>query len=134
MIHLFHAFAQVNLGGRPFMGPNLYMTPPGSYTTIHQDGHGTVDSGHLCLMGYNEVVMLRRLSEIHKKHAIRILNGKDFDNHDDALYGYPHAESEVSSRQKMPPHLTLFKLNDISKKFLMLLTFSYLWLSTLFAL
>lgn len=53
--------------GRPFMGPNLYITPPGSYTIFHQDGHGTVDSGHLCLSGYNEVIILRQLTETHKK-------------------------------------------------------------------
>lgn len=86
------------------MGPNLYITPPGSFTTFHKDGHGTVDSGHLCLMGYNEVVMLRRLTEKHKKNAIRILNGKDSGNHHEALYGYPHAESEVSFGHKMPLH------------------------------
>jgi hypothetical protein len=27
---------------------------------VHQDSNGTVDSGHLCLTGYNEVVMIRR--------------------------------------------------------------------------
>ena len=32
-------FSQVNLSGRPFMGPNLYITPPGSFTHFHQDGH-----------------------------------------------------------------------------------------------
>jgi hypothetical protein len=26
---------------RPFMGPNLYITPPASFTHFHQDGHGT---------------------------------------------------------------------------------------------
>ena len=25
---------------RPFMGPNLYITPPASFTHFHQDGHG----------------------------------------------------------------------------------------------
>jgi hypothetical protein len=55
-------------------------------------------------MGYNEVVMLRRLTEKHKKNAIRILNGKDSGNHHEALYGYPHAESEVSFGHKMPLH------------------------------
>lgn len=69
------------------MGPNLYMTPPGSFTSFHQDGHGSVDSGHQCIYGYNEVVMLRRLPEEHKKNAMMILCG----NHDyDALLGLPH--------------------------------------------
>jgi hypothetical protein len=49
------------------MGPNLFIMPPGSFTTLHQDGNGTVDSGHQCLAGYNEVVMLLRMPESHKK-------------------------------------------------------------------
>ena len=69
------------------MGPNLYITPPGSITHFHQDGHGSVDSGHQCIQGYNEVVMLRRLPEIHKKNAMNILCGNlDYD----ALLGLPH--------------------------------------------
>lgn len=60
---------------RPFMGPNLYLTPPGSVTAFHQDGHGTVDSGHQCLQGRNDVVMLRRMDEQHKLNALKILAG-----------------------------------------------------------
>lgn len=55
---------------RPLMGPNLYISPPASFTKMHQDGAGTVDSGHVCLSGYNEVLMLRRLPEAHKKYAM----------------------------------------------------------------
>ena len=77
------------------MGPNLYVTPPASFTHFHQDGHGTVDSGHQCLSGYNEVIMLRRLTGQHKKHAIYLLNGKD-PTYYDALYGLPHADGLVS--------------------------------------
>jgi hypothetical protein len=58
---------------RPFMGPNLYITPPGAFTWFHEDGHGTVDSGHQCLAGRNEVVMLRRMDEAHKAAALRML-------------------------------------------------------------
>ena len=81
----------VNVNGRPFMGPNLYITPPSSFTHFHQDGHGTVDSGHLCLSGYNEVVMLRRLPERHKCHALELLNGSSSSSHS-ALYGLPHRD------------------------------------------
>jgi len=87
----------VNQGGRPFMGPNLYITPPDTFTHFHQDGFGTVDSGHLCLNGYNEVVMLRRLPERHKHHALHILNGNDRRSklvEYDALYGMPHSDGE----------------------------------------
>jgi hypothetical protein len=84
----------------------MYVTPPASFTHFHQDGHGTVDSGHLCLSGYNEVVILRRLTERHKKHALMILTG-DLDveenkpnMHDppkyyDGLYEEPHADKLV---------------------------------------
>lgn len=78
---------------QPFMGPNLYLTPPGSYTHFHQDGHGTVDSGHLCLKGYNEVVMLRRMDEGRKQHALHLLTGDDRRRkaiNFDGLYGLPH--------------------------------------------
>jgi hypothetical protein len=77
------------------MGPNIYITPPGSFTALHQDGNGTVDSGHQCLTGYNEVLMLRRMPESHKTNAICILNGVDYPNCDD-LYAPPHAKREVS--------------------------------------
>jgi hypothetical protein len=40
---------------------------------MHQDGHGTVDSGHSNLSGYNEVVMLRRLPECHKRKACQLI-------------------------------------------------------------
>eukprot|EP00903_Cladosiphon_okamuranus_P010291 g9742.t1 len=60
---------------RPFLGPNLYITPPGSWTQFHQDGNGTVDSGHQCLAGRNRVIMLRRLDNEEDKHtALKILS------------------------------------------------------------
>jgi hypothetical protein len=91
---------------RPVMGPNMYVTPPASFTHFHQDGHGTVDSGHLCLSGYNEVVILRRLTERHKKHALVILTGdvdvekkkpnmQDPPTYYDGLYEEPHADKLV---------------------------------------
>jgi hypothetical protein len=80
----------------------MYITPPASFTHFHQDGHGTVDSGHLCIKGYNEVVMLRRLTERHKKHALWILTG-DRENvatsdpkYFDGLYSEPHGDGLVS--------------------------------------
>ena len=91
------------------MGPNLFVTPPGSFTRFHQDGkechccgvfcifakfnisipgYGTVDSGHLCLSGYNEVVMLRRLPSGHEENAIQA-DAKCF-------FEMPHADLVVS--------------------------------------
>ena len=49
----------------------------GSFTGLHQDGDGTVDSGHSVIQGYNEVVMLTRLSEAKKLSACSILLAKD---------------------------------------------------------
>lgn len=88
---------------RPFMGPNLYISPGGGFTHFHQDGYGTVDSGHMCLSGYNEVIMLRRLTERHKKNAIKILCGK---GSYDALYGRPHGD-EQRERPKWPERSTI---------------------------
>ncbi|KAL7553995.1 hypothetical protein ACHAWF_017589 [Thalassiosira exigua] len=96
---------QMNANGRPFMGPNLYVTPPSSFTHFHQDGHGTVDSGHLCLAGYNEVVMTRRLTERHKCHALHLLTGTRRPH--DILYGLPH-QDEVSSYLSSSSNQILF--------------------------
>jgi len=65
-----------------------------SFTHFHQDGHGTVDSGHTCLSGYNEVVMLRRMPEEHKQRALYILNdqAKKKRSKYDGLYGLPHGD------------------------------------------
>lgn len=46
-----HNRIQLPESARPFMGPNMYLTPPGSFTSFHQDGFGTVDSGHTCISG-----------------------------------------------------------------------------------
>ena len=80
------------------MGPNLYITPPGSFTHFHQDGFGTVDSGHLCLAGYNEIVMLRRLPTNHKENAMNILTGQSSEESPiyDGLYKLPHGSDNVS--------------------------------------
>ena len=43
------------------LGPNLCAVPPGGMTTIHKDGRGSADSGHMDLAGYNEVVMFPSL-------------------------------------------------------------------------
>lgn len=81
---------------QPFMGPNLYVTPGSTYTSLHQDGLGTVDSGHSCLYGNNEVFMLRRLPEIHKQKACSMVPTKETDSltalvvSDNTMYRLPH--------------------------------------------
>jgi hypothetical protein len=68
-----------------------YITPPGAFTHFHQDGNGTVDSAHIVLEGYNEVVMLRRLPEEHKWRAVSILTGLNaVDKIYRHLYEEPH--------------------------------------------
>jgi hypothetical protein len=55
------------------MGPLLYMGVGGAHTKFHEDGSGTVDSGHLCLCGFNEVIILRRLDGTRRTNAASIL-------------------------------------------------------------
>jgi hypothetical protein len=66
---------------RRALGPNAYISAPDAYTHFHRDGHGTVDSGHFVVSGYNEVVILRRLTWRHTQHAMKLL-------------GYPPASLE----------------------------------------
>jgi hypothetical protein len=91
---------QISGDGRPFMGPNLHVTPTGSFTQFHQVGHGTVDSSHFCVSGFNEVVMIRRLTERHKLHAADLLRGdRDREGSSSSfgvLYNLPHADTLVS--------------------------------------
>jgi hypothetical protein len=76
---------------RPDMGPNLFITPPGSFTRFHQDGNGTVDSAHLCMSGFNEVIMLPRLTEEDVKKVFGILKIEE-----EGYVGMPHWETLVS--------------------------------------
>jgi len=116
---------QVATSARPFMGPNLYLTPPGAFTHFHQDGHGTVDSGHQCLAGYNEVVMLRRMSEDRKLHSLEILNEscvrREGDRGYDAMYGLPHGDENGEKPPWPSPHAikTCRKMNYCPSVFIL---------------
>ena len=103
--------------GRPFMGPNFYLAPtPGAFTAFHQDGHGTVDSGHCCLGGFNEVVMLRRLPERHKRHALRFLTGsykKNAGGTFEALYNLPHGDG-LGEKPIWPDNEAIEKCNEMN--------------------
>lgn len=73
---------------RPDNGPHAYITPAGAFTRFHRDGNGTVDSGHLCLEGCNEVIMLRPSLSAHEtKSLFKILKGKKFDEQPHSLGG-----------------------------------------------
>lgn len=65
-----------------------------SYFFHFQHTQGTVDSGHFCLSGYNEVLMIRRIVERHKIHAVELLMGKELPA-EDILYGLPHCNDQV---------------------------------------
>jgi hypothetical protein len=54
------------------------------------------DSGHFCISGYNEVLMLRRLPERHKLHACQMVPGFEKYN---PLYDVPHG-----FEQECPPN------------------------------
>ena len=56
---------------------------------MHLDGHGSVDSGHVCGSGYNEVLLMRRLTERHKVNATTILN-ETVGGKYAPLYNLPH--------------------------------------------
>lgn len=57
----------------PSLGPNLYVTPANAFTVFHEDGCGTVDSGHQVLSGYNRVIMLGRLTGTLRRKAQDII-------------------------------------------------------------
>jgi hypothetical protein len=42
---------------------------------LHQDGAGTVDSGHYCHAGYNDVIVMSRGTESQMQHAMDVLFG-----------------------------------------------------------
>jgi hypothetical protein len=91
------------------------MTPPEAFTHFHQDGHGTVDSGHQCLSGYNEIVILRRLTERHKRHALQLLNGevkRRGKSKYDGLYGLPHGDGYVSPLTMMHKELYIWFISE----------------------
>jgi hypothetical protein len=79
---------------RPDMGPKAYFGQPGAFTYFHTDGNGTVDSGHLNLAGYAEVIMLGPLSDDQKGDAMELLCGKSNRN---ILQGLPHDTRSVST-------------------------------------
>ena len=55
--------------------------------TVHVLGFGTVDSGHLCVSGYNEVILLRRLPKGHDTNAMLNALGDD-------VFKTPHYNEE----------------------------------------
>jgi len=77
------------------MGSNVYLTPPGSWTLFHLDGKGTVDSGHFCAAGYNEVVMLARNDPPHLRGAMKLMKRNSVVQADALLYESPHDKHQT---------------------------------------
>jgi len=72
---------------------------------MHQDGHGTVDSGHFVVGGYNEVVMLRRMPERHKEYASKMIprrSGRSTSKSYDPLYSLPHGDTSSQDQGERP--------------------------------
>ena len=97
--------------GRPFLGPNLYITPPGASTVFHEDGNGTVDSGHQVLTGHNEVVMLPRIDSADKQEALDIVTGNHQQIENYALKVEPHSD-HVTNKPLWP---TLQQLDQVQE-------------------
>jgi hypothetical protein len=49
----------------------------GGFTGLHQDGNGTVDSGHTVLQGHNEVIVFRRTNETESREIYIEVTGVD---------------------------------------------------------
>jgi hypothetical protein len=64
--------------------------------TVHVLGFGTVDSGHLCLSGYNEVILLRRLPKGHDRNAMLNALGGD-------VFRTPHHNDEKVRIPQLSP-------------------------------
>jgi hypothetical protein len=87
------------------LGPYLYHTPPGTFTQLHQDGNGTVDSLHYCHKGFNEVLMMPRGTDKQMNEATKILVG-DVVEKEKYDPGNPH------SNGKKPPWPTNEKIKQ----------------------
>jgi len=68
--------------------------------------------------GYNEVVVLRRLTERHKKHALWLLtggmatNGKKTKQYFDGLYSEPHGDG-LGEKPSWPNKVQIDKCREM---------------------
>lgn len=90
------------------------MLQGGGHTGIHQDGNGIVDSGHYVAQGFNEVVMLTRLSESQKIAACqslvkRLPNGNQKVTGSEILYTLPHDQVGITGFDEV----MIWPTNDI---------------------
>ena len=103
---LFAVFQVFHLA-RPHMGPNLYFGE--GFTFFHQDGHGTVDSGHLNLTGFSDVIMLHGgMTPEQKEHAMQLLCAASNTNF---WRGLPHDTQSVSTLLLCWPFAFVFFLH-----------------------
>ena len=87
----------------------------GGYTQIHQDGHGTVDSGHTCICGFNEIIISRRLPEQHKLRACSMIPSRESVGPEqqakNMLYRLPHDDG----REDKPSWPTKASIDEMNK-------------------
>ena len=57
-----------------FLGPQFFMSPPSAQTPAHVNGGGIVDSLHVCIQGYNEIVATQKLWGEDLLRANQIIN------------------------------------------------------------
>ena len=69
---------------------------------MHDDVHGTVDSCHTNLHGYNEVVIMRRLTKEHRIYANCLSSTK--------LWTLPHDREDNA---EWPSNSTIQQLKDM---------------------
>lgn len=65
---------------------------------FHLDGKGTVDSGHFCAAGFNEVVMLARHDPPHLRGAMKKIKKGNVIQADALLYSSPHDKLQPRRR------------------------------------
>ena len=94
-----------------------HCTIGGGYTSLHQDGHGTVDSGHTVLKGNNEVFILPRIAKKHEKQVLDVLLGGQGDPKSEdgikAIYRLPHDEEGIIKTFTWPTMQMIQKLKEL---------------------
>ena len=59
------------------LGPQVFVAETSTFTPAHIDGGGIVDSIHLSILGYNEIILVDPLEEDDVLHAFNIINKGD---------------------------------------------------------
>jgi hypothetical protein len=63
---------------RSIMLPLMYLGPPSVSTSLHKDGYGTVDSGHLCLQGWNKCAFFHGWRRLGRRQQLWKFQGQQY--------------------------------------------------------